>query len=262
MIMKNLRPAADASNRLRASAGSGSSPQEQSVAQFTGGRPILIADDEIDALRMVATHLTGAGFKVIQSQDGADALAKAQTHLPALVVLDIMMPEMTGLEVCRALKASERTAGIGVIMLTARNTEVDRVLSFELGADDYLAKPFSPRELVLRITSILRRHMVEPQQLQHLKVGEIAIDKDRHYVTARGREVTLTAIEFRLLVALIEQQGRVLSRDALLNMVWGYGRAIEARTVDTHLRRLREKLGVSGRQIQTVRGFGYRLDEI
>jgi len=253
---------ANDSARARASGMAGRSPQEQAAAQFSAGRPVLIADDEVDALKMVATHLTGAGFKVIQALDGADALAKAQAHLPVIAVLDIMMPELTGLEVCRALKANDRTAGIGVIMLTARNTEVDRVLSFELGADDYLTKPFSPRELVLRINSILRRNMVEPQWTQTLTVGDIVVDKERHSVTARGREVMLTVIEFKLLVALIEQHGRVLSRDAILSMVWGYGREIETRTVDTHLRRLREKLGPCGAQIQTVRGFGYRLDEI
>ena len=237
-------------------------PRAPSTGRLATGRPILVADDEADVLVMVSTHLASAGFKVIQAHDGADALAKARAELPALVVLDIMMPELSGFDVCRALKADARTAGIGIIMLSARDTEVDRVLSFELGADDYLTKPFSSRELVLRITSILRRGLLAPQKSDYLVVGAITVDRDRYHVTVQGQPVELTVIEFKLLTALMEQPGRTLSRDAILSMVWGFGWSIETRTVDTHLRRLREKLGPCGEQIHTVRGFGYRLDEM
>jgi two-component system phosphate regulon response regulator PhoB len=224
-------------------------------------KTVLIADDEPDVLNMLAAHLTGAGYKVLRAGTGAEALEMAREHLPGVVVLDIAMPEMSGLEVCKELKADPRTACLSIVMLTARTSEVDRVLSFELGADDYLTKPFSPRELVLRVTAILRRRMPAPAKPGFLRTGDIALDRDRHEVTIQGRHVALTAIEFRLLLSLMENPGRTLSRGQLLEIVWGYNTEVETRTVDTHLRRLREKLGSAAQQIQTVRGFGYRLDE-
>jgi two-component system phosphate regulon response regulator PhoB len=225
------------------------------------GRCVLLADDEIDVVNMLAPHLTNAGFRVLKCTNGLEALELAHQHLPCVMVLDIMMPEMSGLEVCKTLKADPRTADLAIIMLTARTSEVDRILSFELGADDYVTKPFSPRELVLRIGSILRRRMPEPVATNHLRLGKICLDRDRHEVTVRGQEVALTAIEFKMLLTLLENKGRTLSRSAFLNTVWGDDSEVEARTVDTHMRRLREKLGDAAEQVQTVRGFGYRLDE-
>ena len=222
---------------------------------------ILIADDEEDVLNLVALSLGGAGFSVSKTEDGTSAVAAARAELPALIVLDLMMPGMTGLEACRTLKNDSKTAEIPIILLTAKNSEVDRILAFELGADDYVTKPFSPRELVLRIQAILRRRTQVGSGDSYLQAGEIRLDMERHQVFVGSRLVELTAIEFKLLAALMERRGRVQSRDALLGTVWGIEHEIEPRTVDTHLRRLREKLGRAGEQIHTVRGFGYRLDE-
>jgi DNA-binding response OmpR family regulator len=224
-------------------------------------RCVLLADDEIDVVNMLAPHLTSAGYRVLKCSNGAEALELARHHLPSVMVLDIMMPEVSGLEVCKVLKADPRTADLAIIMLTARTSEVDRILSFELGADDYVTKPFSPRELVLRIGSILRRRMPEPSASNHLRLGKICLDRDRHEVTVGDEEIALTAIEFKLLLTLLENKGRTLSRSAFLDRVWGDEAEVEARTVDTHMRRLREKLGEAADQVQTVRGFGYRLDE-
>lgn len=222
---------------------------------------ILIADDEEDVLNLVAMSLGGAGFNVSKTEDGPSAIAAARAESPALIVLDLMMPGMTGLEVCKTLKNDSRTTEIPIILLTAKNSEVDRILAFELGADDYVTKPFSPRELVLRVQAILRRRIKPGSDETLLRAGDIRIDLDRHQVYVGSGEVELTAMEFKLLAALMERRGRVQSRDALLGSVWGIDREIEPRTVDTHLRRLREKLGRAGEQIHTVRGFGYRLDD-
>ncbi len=212
-------------------------------------------------LNLVAMNLSSAGFTVLKSMDGPSVLTAARAEAPELIVLDLMMPGMTGLEVCRSLKNDQDTASIPVILLTAKTSEVDRILAFELGADDYVTKPFSPRELVLRIQAILRRRIQQSSEESYLQAGAIQLDLERHQVTIEQRSIELTAIEFKLLAALMERRGRVQSRDALLGSVWGMERDIEPRTVDTHLRRLREKLGKAGEQIHTVRGFGYRLDE-
>lgn len=222
---------------------------------------ILIADDEPDVVNLVGTNLANAGFQVSKAGDGPTALAAARREMPALAVLDVMMPGMSGLDVCRTLKRETATASIAVVLLTARAEEVDRILGFELGVDDYITKPFSPRELVLRVKSILRRKLTPVAEPDQFAVGAIAIDKERHLVTVNGEPVEPTVIEFKLLLALLERCGRVLSREDLLTRVWGLENNIETRTVDTHMRRLREKLGGAGAQIQTVRGFGYRLDE-
>jgi two-component system, OmpR family, phosphate regulon response regulator PhoB len=222
---------------------------------------VLIADDEADVLEMIGSYLTGAGFRVLTAPDGAAALASARRDHPALAVLDIMMPGMSGLDVTRVLKREAATAEIAILLLSARTEEVDRILGFELGADDYMTKPFSPRELVLRVKSILRRKGAAQGPTGNPRVGEITVDHERHVITVSGRPVTPTLIEFKLLTLLMERPGRVLSRDELLDRVWGFDNPIENRTVDTHIRRLREKLGAAGEQIQTVRGFGYRLDE-
>ena len=222
---------------------------------------ILIADDEADVLNMVATNLTNAGFQVLKAEDGPSAIAIARRDAPALIVLDLMMPGMSGLEVCRVLKGEVATSSISILLLSARAEEVDRIIGFELGADDYVTKPFSPRELVLRVKSILSRKMVPRNGSSVLSLGEITVDQERHYIAVRGVPIDLTVIEFKLMVALLESPGCVLSREDLLSRVWGVDNNIESRTVDTHMRRLREKLDHAGEQIHTVRGFGYRLDE-
>ena len=222
---------------------------------------ILVADDEDDVLNLVATHLKGGGFTVIKAEDGPGALQKARAQKPALIILDLMLPGMSGLEVCKALKGDPKTAGIPVIMLTAKAEEVDRIVGLELGADDYITKPFSPRELVLRVKSVLRRSSGAEDQRSTSKIGLLEIDRSRHQVRVKNKELELTATEFKLLLLLVDRRGRVQSRDSLLNEVWGYESLIDTRTVDTHVRRLREKLGPAADCIETVRGFGYRVAE-
>jgi two-component system phosphate regulon response regulator PhoB len=230
-------------------------------APAANGKVVLLADDEPDVIHMVESHLSKAGYKVLKCADGHEALNIIQSQMPHLAVLDMMMPEMSGLEVCKVLRADPRTAKLPIIILTARTTEVDRVLSFELGADDFVPKPFSPRELVLRIASILRRSQPETTKTTaFLNLGDIALDPQRHEVTVSGRFLALTAIEFKLLLTLMQNKGRTLSRATIIETVWGFGTDVGFRTVDTHMRRLREKLGSAAKQIHTLRGFGYRLD--
>ncbi len=223
---------------------------------------ILVVDDEPDALNLVRQHLTAAGFRVLECRNGETALNIARAEKPHLIILDLWLPGITGLDVCRALKNDRLTAQIPVVMLTADQNEIDRVVAFELGVDDYVTKPFSPRELVLRTQAILRRKFESPPVPLSLSSGDIAVDFDQHLVTVCDEPVDLTAIEFKLLTFLLERRGRVQSRNTLVGMIWDSDHAIELRTVDTHLRRLREKLGPAGNQISTVRGFGYRLDDV
>src|SRR5688572_15744000 len=225
-------------------------------------KKILVADDEADVLNLVCNNLKSAGFLVLRAEDGPGALEQAKSHLPSLIVLDLMLPGMSGLEVCKALKAEPATKNIPILMLTAKAEEVDRILGFELGADDYMTKPFSPRELVLRVQSVLRRATVQPEKAEVLKLGDIIVDRTRHGVTIKGKDVDLTATEFKLLSTLMERRGRVQSRDVLLNDVWGYESVIDTRTVDTHVRRLREKLGKAADCLETIRGFGYRMIDL
>ena len=225
-------------------------------------KKILVADDEADVLNLVCNNLKSAGFTPLQADDGPSALEQARANLPALIVLDLMLPGMSGLEVCKALKIEPATKNIPILMLTAKAEEVDRILGFELGADDYMTKPFSPRELVLRVQSVLRRATAQPEKAEVLKLGDIVVDRTRHTVAVKGKELELTATEFKLLSTLIERRGRVQSRDVLLNDVWGYESVIDTRTVDTHVRRLREKLGKSADCIETIRGFGYRMVDL
>jgi DNA-binding response OmpR family regulator len=222
-------------------------------------KKVLVADDESDVLNLVCNNLKSAGFTPLQAEDGPTALEVAKSQLPALIVLDLMLPGMSGLDVCKALKVEAATKNIPILMLTAKAEEVDRILGFELGADDYMTKPFSPRELVLRVQSVLRRAAAQPEKAEVLKLGEILVDRTRHGVSVRGKEIDLTATEFKLLSTLMERRGRVQSRDVLLNDVWGYESVIDTRTVDTHVRRLREKLGKASDCIETIRGFGYRM---
>jgi two-component system, OmpR family, phosphate regulon response regulator PhoB len=220
---------------------------------------ILIVEDEVDVAELLAHHLKKAGFVVEMVTNGRVALASIRNQPPTLVVLDLMLPEMSGLDLCRAIRSDPRTKEMAVVMLSARTEEIDRVLGFELGADDYVVKPFSPREFVLRIQAILRRRAASPHDHDCLQVGEILLDRSRHEVKAANRVVECTATEFKLLRLLMEREGRVQGRDRLLSDVWGYDSIIDTRTVDTHMRRLRDKLGSCGRYIETVRGFGYRL---
>ena len=221
---------------------------------------VLVVDDEPDAVELVAFNLTKAGMAVVSAETGVEALAKAREILPDAIVLDLMLPEMDGLEVCRNLRREPKTARIPVIMVTAKGAEMDRVLGLELGADDYLTKPFSPRELVLRIKKLLQPRQV-PADDELLRIGKIVIDVPKHEVVVAGKPIELTLTEFKLISIMAQRCGRVQSREQLLNDVWEYHSPIDTRTVDTHVRRLREKLGPAARHVDTVRGVGYRLVE-
>src|ERR1700737_635609 len=222
---------------------------------------ILIIEDEQDVLDLLTLNLRKAGgFAISIATDGATGLRKARAELPALIILDLMLPKMPGLEICKILKTDPATQHIAILMLTAKAEEIDRIVGLEFGADDYVTKPFSPREVILRIKAILRRGETSRDE-DRLAAGAITIDPARHEVSVAGKRVSLTTIEFKLLSTLMRRRGRVQARDRLLNDVWGYERVIDTRTVDTHVRRLREKLGKAGTVVETVRGFGYRLRE-
>jgi len=222
------------------------------------GRKILIIEDESDVADLLTLNLRKAGFKTSTAADGASGLQKVRDARPDFIILDLMLPKMSGLEVCKILKTDTATSHTPILMLTAKAEEIDRIVGLEFGADDYVTKPFSPREVVLRIRAILRRGETPEERL---KAGPISIDPARYEVRINGKQVHLTSIEFKLLQKLIQRRGRVQDRDRLLNEVWGYESVIDTRTVDTHVRRLREKLGKAGDAIETVRGFGYRLRE-
>ena len=222
---------------------------------------ILLVDDEPDALEVLGFKLREAGFTPIFARDGARAIAAARDERPDLMVLDLMLPEVDGLEVCKILRRDPATASLPILMLTARAAEMDRVIGLELGADDYVTKPFSPRELVLRIRKLLARAHLTEDEGSHLRLGEIDIDVPRHVVQVGSVPIELTATEFRLLEVLARRRGRVQSRDRLLQDVWGYENPIDSRTVDTHMRRLREKIGPAAKHLDTVRGVGYRFVE-
>jgi len=222
---------------------------------------ILVVDDEPDAVELIEFNLKGAGFDVLTAADGEEALRLARGHVPDLVLLDLMLPEVDGLEVCKILRRDSTTASLPIVMVTAKAGELDRVLGLELGADDYVTKPFSPRELVLRVKNLLRRRSTADQKAERVQVHELLIDLPRHLVTVQGRSVELTATEFKLLSVLAQRRGRVQSREQLLRDVWNYDNVIDTRTVDTHMRRLREKLGRAARFLDTVRGVGYRFAE-
>jgi DNA-binding response OmpR family regulator len=221
---------------------------------------ILVVEDEPDILRLVVHHLEREGFRCRTAATGPDAVQAARAHRPDLVVLDVMLPGLDGFEVCRRLRADPGTAGVPIIMLTAKSEEVDRVVGLELGADDYVVKPFSPKELVARVRAVLRR-LRPAAPAERLAAGGITLDVGRHRAEVDGRALSLAPREFALLRTLLESPGRVLSREQLLIRAWGYARAdeIESRTVDVHVRRLRTKLGPAGDRIVTVTGVGYRL---
>ncbi len=222
---------------------------------------VLIVEDEPDIRDLVLFHLRRDGYQASSAGSGEEALRQVRQAPPDLVLLDLMLPSMGGLEVCRRLRQDAATAALPIVMLTAKGDEVDRVLGLELGADDYVVKPFSPKELLARVRAVLRRAKPTPGAAP-MTLGSLAVDQGTRTVTVQGTPLTLTHKEFELLRALAEARGRVLSREFLLDRVWGYSRAgeVESRTVDVHVRRLRVKLGSEGRRILTVKHVGYRLD--
>ena len=220
---------------------------------------ILVVDDEPDLRALLEYNLTQAGFAVQTAQDGRDALARLKSFAPDLLILDLLLPDLPGTEVLKAVKRAERT--VPVLLLTAKGEEVDRLVGFELGADDYVVKPFSVRELILRVRAILRRADGPEAAETHYEFRDLSIDVPRHAVTVAGRPVALTALEFRLLTTLLDRRGRVQSRETLLTDVWGLSGDLATRTVDTHIKRLREKLGSAGAYVETLRGLGYRFVE-
>ena len=222
---------------------------------------ILVVEDEPDLLALVRINLEQAGFEVDTAENGGDALAALRRSAPDLMILDLMLPDVPGTEICRRVRGSAELSELPVIMLTAKADEVDRVVGLELGADDYVTKPFSPRELTLRVRAVLRRHRpatAPPRVIEH---GALSLDPERHRCFVDGQEVGLTAKEFSLLQCLMRRPGRVMTRDRLLDDVWGSDITVTTRTIDTHLKRLREKLGRAGDLIETVRGVGYRFAE-
>jgi DNA-binding response OmpR family regulator len=223
---------------------------------------ILVVEDDIDIAALIAHYLEKAGHRVDRVTSGTDVLPHVRSSPPDLVILDLMLPGIDGLIVCQAMRADPTMAGIPIIMLTARAEEADRVAGLELGADDYVTKPFSPKELNARVTALLRRSSRSSSpSAALLRYGPITIDVDRHLVSLDGEEVRLTAKEFLLLQYLVQHKGRVLSRDLLLSDVWGYNYTGGTRTVDVHIRRLREKLPPLSDAIETIKQFGYKLIE-
>jgi two-component system phosphate regulon response regulator PhoB len=226
---------------------------------------ILVIDDEADLLEVVDFNLTQAGHQVITATDGEAGIELARRHQPDLVLLDLMLPKLPGTEVCRALKRDPATRSMPVLILTARGEEIDRVVGFELGADDYVCKPFSVRELLLRVSAILKRVQqpaeAKDKHQQEIQFGTLLVDPEAHRAWVEGEEVELSALEFRLLTTLYERRNRVQSRAALLDKVWGITSEVTTRTVDTHVKRLREKLRGARNYIETVRGVGYRFVE-
>jgi len=225
-------------------------------------KKLLIVEDERDLAELLAYNLEKEGYQALVSGTGIEGLEMARRELPDLILLDLMLPGLSGLDVCRALKGAEATASIPIIMLTAKGEEEDIVAGFNAGADDYIVKPFSMRELMLRIRAILRRSGSDGALTERqINTGPIIIDCGSHRVTVSGVEIELTSTEFKLLLYLAEHRGRVMQREQLLQDVWGYNFVGDTRTVDTHVTRLRNKLGDAGEMIKTVRGFGYKLEE-
>ena len=223
---------------------------------------ILVVDDESDIVDTLAYNLQQEGYRTRTAKHGVEALRAAREKpVPDLILLDLMLPDMSGTELCRQLRGDENTRRVPVVMLTAKDDEIDRVVGFEVGADDYVTKPFSVRELMLRIRAVLRRSRDAPATPTAKKVefGLLHLDPDAHQVWVQREEIVLTALEFRLLTTLLDRRGRVQTRTTLLEDVWGIHADITTRTVDTHVKRLREKLGAAGEYVETIRGVGYRL---
>ena len=224
---------------------------------------VLIIEDEKDLAELLAFNLEKEGYAATCVHDGKLGLERAGADLPDLVLLDLMLPGLLGTEVCKALRKDPRTSQIPIIMITAKGDEIDRVVGFEVGADDYIVKPFSMREVALRVKAVMRRfeHEATVPTAELFSIGDIVIDKQRHTVSSAGSEIELTSTEFKLLLYLAEKKGCVQGREKLLQNVWSYNNAGDTRTVDTHVTRLRSKLGTPGDIIKTVRGFGYKIEE-
>ena len=224
------------------------------------GHKVFIVEDEPDLRDTLKYNLENEGFSVEAFSNGEDFLSSVDKNKPNLVILDLMLPGASGLDVCRELRSNENYDGIGIVMLTAKSEEIDRIVGFELGADDYVTKPFSVRELILRVKVLLKKRTDDGANEQILEFGPILMNLDAHEVSIDGKIVNLTALEFKLLKHLLKRKGRVQTRDQLLGDVWGYSSEVTTRTVDTHIKRLREKLGEPGDLIQTIRGVGYRFN--
>ena len=220
---------------------------------------ILLVEDETDLVQTLSYSLEKEGYEVVAATSGGEGLKLATAKLPDIIILDLMLPDMSGLDVCRQLRANELTKELPIIMATARSDEIDRVVGFEVGADDYVVKPFSVRELALRIKAVLRRRQPSAEAHEAITFGRLRLDSDARQVFVDDEERSVTALEFRLLETLLRRKGRVQTRETLLSDVWGVSPEVTTRTVDTHVKRLREKLGPAGAYIETVRGFGYRF---
>lgn len=223
--------------------------------------PVLLVDDERDLLDLLEYNLKRAGITTLLASTGTEALTLAKRERPAAVILDVMLPDLDGLEVLRRLRQNPSTRDTPILLLTAKGEEIDRVLGFEIGADDYVVKPFSMREVVLRVRALLRRGAAENPPAKELRAGPLRIDKEAHRAYLNQEELQLTLLEFKLLSVLIERRGRVQTRERLLEDVWGISPEVTTRTVDSHVKRLREKLGEVGSLVETVRGVGYRFTE-
>ncbi len=220
---------------------------------------IAVVDDEPDILELLSVHLQNAGFEVKTFTEGKTLFQFLNTHIPQLIILDLMLPDIDGLEICRNLRVDKKFTDIPIIMLTARGDETDRVLGLELGADDYIIKPFSPKELVARVRAVLRRKEKKDIK-QIIEIGSVKINLEKHEVTVKGKKVDLTPTEFKILKILSENEGRVFTRDELLDNLWGAEKTVVDRTIDVHIRHLREKLGQAGSLIKNLRGVGYKIE--
>jgi DNA-binding response OmpR family regulator len=223
---------------------------------------VAIVDDEEDIVNLVSHHVKREGYKVKEFHNGRDFLLFLESIVPDLVILDIMLPGIDGLEICRMLKNRSRTSSIPIIMLTAKASEADVVVGLEIGADDYIVKPFSPREMVARVKSLLRRVNTKEAKEPKLEIGPISLDSERYEVTVNGKRIDLTTTEFKILEVLLEKRGSVFTRDQLLKKkrLWGDDKLVYDRTIDVHIKNLREKLGKAGNMIKTIRGIGYKLE--
>ncbi len=223
---------------------------------------IYIVEDEPDIRETLKYNFSNEGFKVFTAPDGEEALSNIKKVLPDVLILDLMLPGVSGLDVCKSIRADDDIKDMSIIMLTAKGEEIDRVIGFELGADDYVTKPFSVRELILRVKVLLKKQRESLVQNKLVTFGPIRIDLDAHELKINDKEIVLTALEFKLLQHLVKRKGRVQTREQLLGDVWGYSAEVTTRTVDTHIKRLREKLGNTSDYIQTIRGVGYRFSNV
>ena len=223
---------------------------------------IYIVEDEPDIRETLKYNFSNEGFKVFTAPDGEEALSNIKKVLPDVLILDLMLPGLSGLDVCKSIRADDDIRDMSIIMLTAKGEEIDRVIGFELGADDYVTKPFSVRELILRVKVLLKKQRESLVENKLVTFGPIRIDLDAHELKINDKEIVLTALEFKLLQHLVKRKGRVQTREQLLGDVWGYSAEVTTRTVDTHIKRLREKLGNTSEYIQTIRGVGYRFSNV